>query len=61
MLIRKKAKKEKDLLLCLFGYIYLILFRHKLKHQLNKLQIVVYGHNMRDNSMFGSLKDVITE
>lgn len=23
--------------------------------------IVVYGHNMRDNSMFGSLKDVITE
>ena len=23
--------------------------------------IVVYGHNMRNNSMFGSLKDVITE
>ena len=23
--------------------------------------IVVYGHNMRDNSMFGSLKDVTTE
>lgn len=23
--------------------------------------IVVYGHNMKDNSMFGSLKDVITE
>lgn len=23
--------------------------------------IVIYGHNMRDNSMFGSLKDVITE